>query len=436
MLIVCFTNGGMFHVRMALAQLSFYSVVLSVLLCLLFLHKSHPLTSILLLHQRMLHMPELNLTMTGRSFPCLCYLLARMSSCKILNLRHGTDGVLFLLSVRTSPHMSFSLTGDILRVHDDCYDLSLHLQLRSTSAQVQFSPLSSSATKSTSSTSQSWHHYSSATAKASWTSTENKCSPKSISVSAATPQDLSPSVPPFSLRTTPKSTSIPRSPTLRPISLWTSPIMAYPSATCTGLAFQRGCPPSLPWCWSASQSPPAATLRGDVNVSRGPGIHNSYTPCPPPLSTSVPPSDRNLVSTPGHSSNLISPSTQVSFIRSPASLLPSPPLAVFPDVPLLTNAPPPSCSTPLVPPASSLLATTRFRPSHTSSRAPRRPMTRAAPARPASPPLSDKGSSSVTPAPVLRSSHIIPAHSHSDYNRRDFSRSAVPGSVSSLKVTY
>ena len=124
MLIGCFTNGGMFHVRMALAQLSFFSDVLSVHLCLLFLHKSHPLTSILLLHQRMQHMPELNLTMTGRSFHCLCCLLARMSSCKILNLRHGTDGVLFLLFVRTSSHTSSSLTGDILRVHVTYYDLS------------------------------------------------------------------------------------------------------------------------------------------------------------------------------------------------------------------------------------------------------------------------------------------------------------------------
>ena len=124
MLIGCFTNGGMFHVRMALAQLSFYSDVLSVHLCLLFLHKSHPLTSILLLHQRMLHMPELNLTMTGRSFHCLCCLLARMYSCKILNLRHGADRVLFLLFVRTSSHTSYSLTVDILRVHVDYYDLS------------------------------------------------------------------------------------------------------------------------------------------------------------------------------------------------------------------------------------------------------------------------------------------------------------------------
>ena len=37
---------------------------------------------------------------------------------------------------------------------------------------------------------------------------------------------------------------IPRSPTLRPISLWTSPIMAYPSSTCTGLAFRWDYPPS------------------------------------------------------------------------------------------------------------------------------------------------------------------------------------------------
>ena len=48
-------------------------------LCLLFLHKSHLLTSILLLHQKMLHMHGPSLTMTGRSIHCLCCLLARMS---------------------------------------------------------------------------------------------------------------------------------------------------------------------------------------------------------------------------------------------------------------------------------------------------------------------------------------------------------------------
>ena len=49
---------------LALVQLSFYSDVPSVHICLLFLHKSHPLTSILLLHQKMLHMHGLNLTMS------------------------------------------------------------------------------------------------------------------------------------------------------------------------------------------------------------------------------------------------------------------------------------------------------------------------------------------------------------------------------------
>ena len=145
MLIVCYTNGGMFHVRMALAQLSFCSVVLSVLLCLLFLHKSHPLTSILLLHQRMLHMPEPNLTMTGRSFPCLCYLLARMSSCKILNLRHGTDGELSHLFIQISSPTSSSPTAGILRAHVDCYDLFhrthlfIHPHLNLHQSPLQFS---------------------------------------------------------------------------------------------------------------------------------------------------------------------------------------------------------------------------------------------------------------------------------------------------------
>ena len=190
------------------------------------------------------------------------------------------------------------------------------------------------------------------------------------------------------------------------------------------------------WYWSASQSPLAATSRGDVNASRGLGTRSSYTPCPPPHNTSAPSSTRSPVSTQDHNSSLISPSTLGSTIRSPVSLLPHPPLVAFPAVPLLTNALLPSCSTPLVPPASSPLATTRFRPSHTSSRAPPHPTTIVAPARPVSPPLSDRDSFPVMTAPVLRSSRIIPAHSHIDYNRRDFSRSAVPGSVSSLKVTF
>ena len=169
MLIGCFTNGGMFPVRMVLVQLSFYSDVLSEHLCLLFLHKSHPLTSILLLHQRMLHMPELNLTMTGRSFHCLCCLLARMSSCKILNLRHGTDGELSHLFVQISSPTSSSSTAGILLLRPIPSDTpfhssssqstsvsspvfprrSLRLQSRNTSAQVQFSPTSSSATTDT-----------------------------------------------------------------------------------------------------------------------------------------------------------------------------------------------------------------------------------------------------------------------------------------------
>ena len=42
---------------------------------------------------------------------------------------------------------------------------------------------------------------------------------------------------------------------------------------------------------------------------------------------------------------------------------------------------------------------------------------------------------SVSPSPT-HSGHIRPAHSVADYNRRDFSRSAAPGSVFNFHVTY
>ena len=74
-------------------------------------------------------MPEPNLTMTGRSFPCLCYFLARMSSCKILNLRHGTDGELSHLFTRTSSPTLSSPTEGILRAHVACYDQFLRTHL-------------------------------------------------------------------------------------------------------------------------------------------------------------------------------------------------------------------------------------------------------------------------------------------------------------------
>ena len=60
------------------------------------------------------------------------------------------------------------------------------------------------------------------------------------------------------------------------------------------------------------------------------------------------------------------------------------------------------------------------------------------PVKPASFPSLARNSTQATAAPVpsTSSGRIIPAHSHLDYNRRDFSRSAVPGSVINLKVTY
>ena len=111
MLNACYTSREMFPAQMATALLSLCSAVRSAPLYLLFLRKIHLLTLKLQHHQRMLHMPDQSLTMTGRRFLCLFCLRARMSSYKALSLRHGTDGELLHLSVQTIYLMSSSQTS-------------------------------------------------------------------------------------------------------------------------------------------------------------------------------------------------------------------------------------------------------------------------------------------------------------------------------------
>ena len=134
-----------------------------------------------------------------------------------------------------------------------------------------------------------------------------------------------------------------------------------------------------------------------------------------------------------HQSTIPSSATLVSpQVTSPSRVSPCPlqPRVAFRDAPRPTNVNPPSSVIRPVPLATSPSATMPSRRSRTSQSAPRLPST-TAPAKRASLPSSHDSSS------TLRSlGRIIPAHSHSDYNRRDFTRSAVPGSVYSLKVTF
>ena len=104
----------------------------------------------------------------------------------------------------------------------------------------------------------------------------------------------------------------------------------------------------------------------------------------------------------------------------------------------------PGCSTTYERPSSVILdnaGAARFLPiGHDALQAishiPPPPTTIMAPVKPVSPPLLDRDSLPATTASVPSSSRIVPAHSHSNYNRRAFSRSAVPSSVFNLKVTF
>ena len=191
---------------------------------------------------------------------------------------------------------------------------------------------------------------------------------------------------------------------------------------------------------------------GDVRDRRVPATLSCSTPCHPPPPTSAlqqssslgytqPPCPLALPSTPPLS-------TLPSFASrgSPPVILPlrvspclPPPHVVSPDVLPPTSVSPPSSATPPVPlvssptataPASFPSVTMPSKPLRTSRPAPRHPSTMDR-AKRASPPSSDDSSSD-----ARSSGRIVPAHSHSDYNKRDFTRSAVPGSVYNLSVTF
>ena len=160
----------------------------------------------------------------------------------------------------------------------------------------------------------------------------------------------------------------------------------------------------------------------------------------------APPFVPNLALTQGPLPALHLPSTQqsLSIIPSPASphsLLPY--LVASQVLPPLTSDPLQSSSTLPVPPATCLLPMRRSRPSPSTAGHPPQSTTATSrvSARPESVPSTDNGSVPTTfaapsTASPASSGRIVPAHSHKDYNRRDFSRSAVPGSVFNLKVTY
>ena len=236
-------------------------------------------------------------------------------------------------------------------------------------------------------------------------------------------------------RTTLRSPWKPTLPTPQLTSRWINPTTGFPWLTSIGPASLRGCHPSWPWSWSVSPSPPAVTARAVDNASHVPGTHNFSTPSLPPHNMSAPLPGRSLAPTPCPNSLLNSPSSRTLSSRSPVSLLP-PPLAACQDVLLPTSVPQLSCSTPPVLPASSPSVTTPSRRSPTSTRVHRHLSTAAAPAKPGSLPSSVKDFSPTVQPSFSRPTRIIPAHSHEDYNRRDYSRSAVPGSVSSLKCFF
>ena len=196
---------------------------------------------------------------------------------------------------------------------------------------------------------------------------------------------------------------------------------------------------AMRWFWSDSPLQHVATSRVDANASRGLGTHSYYMPCPQPPATSALPFTHSPAPTQGLRHALLPPPTRYrSITLSPVSLLPLPHPVVFPGVPQLTSVPPLSSLMPLVPPASCQSAMKPSKLSPTSTLVHPLPSTIMAPVKPVSPPSLARDSVPATkaPAPSSSSGRIIPAHWHSDYNRRDFSRSAVPGSVFNLKVTY
>ena len=148
-------------------------------------------------------------------------------------------------------------------------------------------------------------------------------------------------------------------------------------------------------------------------------------PSLPLLNMSAPLPGRSLVPTPCPNSLLNSPSSLTPSSRSPASLLPPPPAACQ-DVPLPTNVPRLSCSTPLVLPASSPSVTMPSRLFPTSIHAHRHRST-AAPAKPGSLPSSDKDSSSTVQPSLPRPTRIIPLSLAADKanGRKKFSRERV-----------
>ena len=187
----------------------------------------------------------------------------------------------------------------------------------------------------------------------------------------------------------------------------------------------------------------------DVNARRDLGTPSCSTPFhPPPLTSALrpnnnqvftqlpqpldhPPSMRHPSITPSFATL---PPLQVNF-PSPASPCPLLPRVDFQGAPHLMSVHPPSSVIPPAPLVTSPLDMMASRRSRTFPLAPRLP-SRTVPAKPASLPLSAESSSALRQTSSSPLGRIIPAHSHNAYNKRDFTRSAVPGSVYNLSVTY
>ena len=226
------------------------------------------------------------------------------------------------------------------------------------------------------------------------------------------------------------------------ISHSTSPITGSRLLISTGPASALASHPSSRLSWRGCSLPAAAISKAAGNARHVPAIRSSSTsvrcvPWPCFLR------QLGLLPTP-------SPATR---------LLPPPPLLVDSlVVPPPTNGLVPTPSTTFVPRVTCLSLTRHFRQSRMSTMPPRLrsllstdnrlPQSRLiavlnrVPARPASVPFTADIPSSVSPVvastatSTTSSGRIRPAHSISDYNRPDFSRSAVPGSVFNLHVKY
>ena len=292
---------------------------------------------------------------------------------------------------------------------------------------------------SISSPSSRWPLCSSAMDKTSLTNTTKRSWSRSTSLSR--PVQLLP--PPLSKwQTTPTSPSTIASPMSPVMSAWTNQITDSHSLISTGHLSAPAYPPFSPLSWQAYSSRGVATSAGVDNANHVPVTRSFSTPSLLPPATSAP----ALIHSPANTPVLPEPHPQphkMSTTPSSATLPPLPPLRVasrdaphhMRDCPFRPSTeqsrpgiyPSPMKRSQLSP---SSIVHRSSRPSTTNLR-PRSKIAGSNTVLAKQESIPSLGSVSVKPSASIR-----PAHSISDYNQRDFSWSAVPGSVYSLHVKY